>query len=77
MQEWIRTMVLMARALVLSPERDSPYLGFCCHRLMELLTKKLFSTILLGGGFFLSLLPPIPQTLYEGFFVLHSYSCAP
>jgi hypothetical protein len=52
MQEWVRTMVLMVRARVLSPEQDSPYLGFCCRCLMELLTKTLFSTILLGGGFF-------------------------
>ena len=28
MQEWIHTMILMAIARVLSPERDSPYLGF-------------------------------------------------
>ena len=45
MQEWIRTMVLMAIARVLSPKRDSPYLGFCCHRRMEFQTKTLFSAI--------------------------------
>ena len=45
MQEWIRTMILMAIARVLSPERDSPYLGFCCRRRMEFQTKTLFSAI--------------------------------
>ena len=45
MQEWIRTMVLMAIARVLSPVRDSPYLGFCCRRQMEFQTKTLFSAI--------------------------------
>ena len=38
-------------ARVLSPERDSPYLGFCCHRRMEFQTKTLFSAFLLGGRF--------------------------
>ena len=42
---WIRTMVLMAIARVLSPERDSPYLWFCCCRRMEFQTKTLFSAI--------------------------------
>ena len=46
MQEWIHTIVLMAIALVSSPERNSPYLGFCCRRRMEFQTKTLFSTIL-------------------------------
>ena len=45
MQEWIHTMILMAIARVLSPERDSPYLEFCCRRRMEIQTKTLFSAI--------------------------------
>ena len=45
MQEWIRTMVLMAIARVLSLERDSPYLGFCCRRQMEFQMRTLFSAI--------------------------------
>ena len=44
-KEWIRTIVLMVIARVLSPERDSPYLGFCCHRRMEFQTKTLFCAI--------------------------------
>ena len=46
MQEWIRIMVIMAMARVLSLEWDSPYLGFCCHRWMEFQMKTLFSAIL-------------------------------
>jgi len=46
MQEWIRTMCLMARARFLSLERDSPYLWFDCHRWVEPLTMKLSFTTL-------------------------------
>ena len=45
MQEWICTMVLMEIAWVLSPKRDSPYLGFYCRCQMEFQTKTLFSAI--------------------------------
>ena len=37
-------------AQILSLEQDSPYLGFCCRRQMEFLTKTLFSTIPSCGG---------------------------
>ena len=74
MQEWVCTRVLMAIARILSPEQDSPYLGFCCHRRMEFLTKTLFSAIPSWWRVsFWSLSPPIPQILYEGFFVWHSW----
>ena len=50
MQEWIRTMYLMARARVLSPERDSPYLGFVCRCWVETLTMTpSFATLLSSG----------------------------
>ena len=45
MQEWIRTMVLMAIARVLSLKQDSPYLKFCCRRRMEFQTRTLSSAI--------------------------------
>ena len=35
MQEWIHTMVLMAIARILSPEQDSPYLGFYYRHRIE------------------------------------------
>ena len=78
MQEWIRTMVLMVRAWVLSPERDSPYLWFCCRRRMELLTKTLsFAIPFWWQVSFWSFSPPIPLIPYVGFFVLYSCSYAP
>ena len=77
MQEWIRTMVLMAIARILSPKRDSPYLGFCCRRRMELQTKTLFSAIPSWSRVsFWSVSPPIPQILCEGFVILSSCSYA-
>ena len=77
MQEWICTMILMAIARVLSPERDSPYFGFCCRRRMEFQMKTLFSVIPSWWRvLFWSLSPPIPQILYEGFVILRSCSYA-
>lgn len=77
MQEWIRTMVLMAIARILSPKRDSPYLVFCCRRRMEFQTKTLFSAIPSWWRVSVwSLSPPISQILCEGFIVLRSCSYA-
>ena len=77
MQEWIRTMILMAIAQIFSLEQDSPYLGFCCHRRMEFQTKTLFSAIpSWWRALFWLLSPPIPKILYEGFVVLRSCSYA-
>ena len=77
MQEWIRTMILKVIARVLSPERDSPYLRFCCRRRMEFQMRTHSSAIPSWWRvLFWSLSPPIPQILYEGFIVLHSCSYA-
>ena len=77
MQEWIRTMILMAIARIFSPEQDSPYLGFCCRRRMEFQTKTLFFDIPSWRRvLFCSLSPPIPQILCDGFVILRSCSYA-
>ena len=76
MQIWIHTMYLMARALVLSPKRDSLYLGFICRRWVETLTMTPFSATLSWKW---ALLRPLSslilETSYIGFFASHFCGC--
>ena len=66
----------MARAWVLSPEPDSPFLQFDCRRQMESWALTLSSSTLSWMKFvFRPLLPEIPEISYTGSVVWHSSDC--
>ena len=74
MRWWIRTTYLMARARVLSPEQDSPFLWFDCHRRMESQTMTLsFATLSWLWVLFRPLSSPILEISYAAFFDSHFY----
>ena len=76
MQGWIRATYLMARARVLSPGPDSPFLQFDCRRRMESWAMTLSSATLSWVWVVLRpSLPVIPKISYAGFDVWHSSDC--
>ena len=76
MQWWICAMYLMARARVLSPEPDSPYLWFIYRRWMEFLVLTLSSATLSWVSVLLRPLSiPILEISYAGSFVSYFCSC--
>jgi hypothetical protein len=69
----------MARARVLSPEWDSLYLGFDCHRRMEMSSVMTLSsaTPFSWSYLFRSLSARAPKISYVGFFASRSFGYAP
>ena len=76
MQWWIRATYLMARARVLSPEPDSPFLWFDCRRQMESWAMTLSSATLSWVWVLLRpLYFPILEISYARFDIWHSSDC--